>query len=183
MKLETALLLIPPLNVQYFAAPIRARFAPTSFPLVPAHITIMYPFVDLDRSRQAVRILHEHCRSIQPFDVTLDRYGHFPNAIYLEPEDPEPILQLYRSIYKVFPDYMAYGGAFGGDLHPHLTVAELAKEVDPATVPLPPIPALRFKADRIYFYAGITDTDCEGQIPFIPLSVIPLGDQHDPGSE
>jgi len=178
MKIETALLIIPPLDIQAFAAPLRERFAESTFPLVPAHLTLMYPFVEMMKVPDAKAILREHCSTIPPFEIVLDRYNHFPRALFLEPSDPDPIIHLYRCIAAGFPDCIAYGGEFGDDLHPHLTIAELAKDDDPGQLPLPAIPPLRFLVDRIYLYAGIAEDDRSGPIPFIPLSIIPLGDRH-----
>lgn len=178
MKIETALLIIPPLDVQAFAAPLRSRFAESTFPLVPAHLTLMYPFVGIDEAPDAEQILRGCCSAIPPFEVELDRYNHFPRVLFLEPSNPDPIIHLYQCIAAGFPDCIAYGGAFGDDLHPHLTIAELAQDEDPGRLSLPPIPRLRFVVDRIYLYAGIAEDDRGGPIPFIPLSIIPLGAGH-----
>lgn len=174
MKIETALLLIPPLDVQAYAAPLRARLDPQSFPLFPAHITLMYPFVPYQEHAQAERVLREHCLHIPPFDITLDHFDRFPSVLFIAPRDPEPIRKLYRCISSAFPGHVAYGGAFGDDLHPHLTLGGLDPELAQAEIDLPPIPPMTFTIDRLYFYAGIADAEREGPVPFIPLSVIPL---------
>jgi len=175
MKIETAILLIPPLEVQAFTAPLRERLNPASFPLFPAHITLMYPFIPYKDHRLADRTLREHCLHIPPFDVTLDHYDRFPSVLFIAPRDPKPIQNLYHCISKAFPDHIAYGGEYGDELHPHLTLAVLDPDTEPEHIELPPIPAMTFTVDRLYFYAGIAETDREGPVPFIPLSVFPLG--------
>jgi 2'-5' RNA ligase len=91
---------------------------------VPAHVTILYPFVpagDLDASvrRSLAGIAAEH----RPFDVRFDRVGRFPTAVYLAPDPPEPFNRLTEAIHSRFPDYPPYEGAFEVVI-PHLTVAE-----------------------------------------------------------
>jgi len=45
-------------------------------------------------------------------------------VIFMKPANPEPIKAIFRQIYDAFPLYPPYGGAFGNDLHPHVTVGE-----------------------------------------------------------
>jgi len=179
MKIETALLLIPPLEVQQFTAPLRARLAADMFPLFPAHITLMYPFVPYEEHDHAADILRRRCLDISPFEVTLDHYDRFPTVLFLAPRDPAPIQNLYSCISTAFPEHIAYGGKYGDELHPHLTLGEGAPASERVPISLPAVPELTFNVDRLFIYAGIAESDRKGPVPFIPISVIPLRGAHD----
>jgi 2'-5' RNA ligase len=91
---------------------------------VPAHVTILYPFMpaaDLDGSvRQSLaRVAAEH----HPFDARFSRVGRFPTVVYLAPDPPEPFNRLTEAIHSRFPDFPPYEGAFEVVI-PHLTIVE-----------------------------------------------------------
>jgi 2'-5' RNA ligase len=171
MAIETALLIVPSHDVQAFAAPLRERYAPLSFAQGPAHVTLFYPFVPPPDLPAAVERLARLCATVTPFEITLNRYGRFPKAIYLEPQEPAPILTLHRVLLEAFPEYPPYQGAFGTALVPHLTLAHDIE--DPADVRLPPAPSFTFFVDRLHLYAG----DPQLRAPWVPLAILPLGAQ------
>jgi 2'-5' RNA ligase len=171
MGLESALLIVPPRPVQSFAFPIREMHDAESFNRVPAHITLLYPFVPPDEVEEAEKTLTRICKKISPFEVTLDRYGQFENTIFLEPSQPEKILEMFAQISKAFPDYPAYEGEHGKGLHPHLTLARFDKPAQAKKIELPPEPKFTFEVKQIHIYLGAPDDDT----PFIPRAVIPLG--------
>jgi len=91
---------------------------------VPAHVTVLYPFVpagDLDASvrHSLAGIAAEH----RPFDVRFERVGRFPTVVYLAPDPPEPFNRLTEAIHSRFPDFPPYEGAFEVVI-PHLTIVE-----------------------------------------------------------
>lgn len=91
---------------------------------VPAHVTILYPFIapaDLD---PAVRhVLAGVAAEIEPFDVRFGGIGRFPGSVYAAPEPSVPFVSLTEAVAARFPDFPPYGGAFA-EIVPHLTVAE-----------------------------------------------------------
>lgn len=172
MQLETALLIIPPKPVQVFCFPIRERYDVESFKSnVPAHITLLYPFVPPEQVDTAIEELNHLCTGIPPFDVAIDHYGTFKGAIFLEPSDLEPIVQLHHQLSQAFPEYPVYGGEHGTELHPHLTLARFDDPRDADKIKLPPAPVFNFTVDKIHLYLGSVEHDT----PFIPRAVIPLG--------
>lgn len=172
MSLETALLIVPPRDVQVFSFPLREEYDDEAFNKnVPAHITLLYPFVPPEIVDETIEKLKIVCKDYPSFDVTLNRYGSFEGAIFLEPTDPEPVMNLYRHLTASFPEYPVYGGEHGSDLHPHLTLARLEHPDQADDVVLPPTPIFTFKVDKIHLYLGSTTED----IAFIPRAVIPLG--------
>jgi 2'-5' RNA ligase len=172
MQLETALLIVPPSKVQTFAYPLREAYDQDSFNRVPAHITLMYPFVPPDAVDEAVERLEPICASIPAFEITLDRYGSFENTLFLEPSNPEKILALHQTLASAFPEYPIYGGEHGDNLHPHLTLARFDNPQEAKSIDLPPAPSFTFMVKQIHLYLG----EPEGETPFIPRAVIPFGD-------
>ena len=172
MNLETALLIVPPKPVQVFSFPIRERYDIESFKSnVPAHITLLYPFVPPDQVETAVTTLNKLCTPFPPFEVILDKYGTFEGAIFLEPSDPAPIMELHRLLSSAFPDFPVYGGEYGTELHPHLTLARFDDPGEASSIDLPPVPSFNFSVDKIHLYLGSIEDDT----PFIPRAVIPIG--------
>jgi 2'-5' RNA ligase len=171
MIIQTALLIIPPPDVQAFAAPLRQKFASESNMQGPAHITLFFPFVSPKEVPTSIRLLNSLCSNVPPFKLSLNRYGHFETAHYLAPSDPEPVLSLHRLLRTAFPDCLPYEGQHGPDLIPHLTLTYNEDLTALKHVILPPTPSFTFLVDRLHLYIGPP----EGNIPWIPVSIIPLG--------
>lgn len=172
MTLETALLIVPPKEVQVFSFPIREAYDADALDQnLPAHITLLYPFVPPEEVESAAEKLRTILAEVAPFEVTLDRYGQFDDALFLEPADPEPILALHARLAGAFPDFPAYEGEHGAALHPHLTLARFDDPSQAEAIQLPTAPSFTFLVDKLHIYLG----SIEGEEPFIPRAVIPLG--------
>lgn len=163
MELESALLIIPPQPVQAFSYALREEYDPDSFARVPAHFTIFYPFVEAEQSDEAAEVLGPICSKHAPFDVILERYGLFEDAVFLEPSDPAPLTALYKSLSEAYPDYTRR------DYHPHLT---LGRAKDPSQIPVPDPPSFTFLVDSIRIYVGSPEDQVAA---YIPRLTIPLG--------
>ncbi|MGD2162735.1 MAG: 2'-5' RNA ligase family protein [Anaerolineales bacterium] len=171
-ELETALLILPPRKVQVFSYPLRDAYdSEAADSQLPAHITLLYPFVPPDKIEETIPRLEKLLKDCSPFELTLDRYGRFEGTIFLEPSDPEPVLELYEHLAREFPEYPIYGGEHGPDLHPHLTLARSDDPADLSAIELPPTPSFTFLVERLHLYLGSADSE----IPFVPRAVIPLG--------
>ena len=107
-------------------ARLRARWDRAAGVGVPAHVTVLYPFVspaDLDPGvRQAVADI---AAAHEPFSVRFARVGRFPTVVYLAPEPAAPFHRLTEAIHAGFPDRPPYDGAFD-EVVPHLTITESA---------------------------------------------------------
>lgn len=95
---------------------------------MPAHITLLYPFVPADRltrtDTDALRLLFaEHAK----VDFQLQAFGRFPGVLYLAPDRARPFVELTERIVACWPDCPPFGGAFA-EIIPHLTVAVDASE-------------------------------------------------------
>jgi 2'-5' RNA ligase len=173
MEYETALLIIPPPKVQTFAFSLRELYDTEWFNRVPAHITLLYPFVPSDQVDATAARLRTICADFPPFELTLDQYGSFEDALFLEPSNPGPILELYQHLAHTFPEYPIYEGEYADDFRPHMTLARFENPEDAETIELPPTPNFTFIVNRLHLYLGSP----EASEPYIPIAVIPLGNE------
>ncbi len=105
-------------------ARLRARDDRMASVGVPPHVTLLFPFVPVDRLGPAVRgELAEIATRVEPFEVRFARVDRFPGAVYLVPEPSAPFAGLTAAIVERFPDHPPYEGAFD-EVIPHLTLVE-----------------------------------------------------------
>lgn len=91
---------------------------------VPAHVTLLYPFMPVegldDEVRKKVgRIVVAESR----FTVTFSSIARFPNVVYLPPDPADPFRRMTAALAAEFPDYPPYQGAHEA-IVPHMTVAQ-----------------------------------------------------------
>ena len=106
---------------------IRRRHDPVAGVGIPAHVTILYPFVDPDELRGGVRrklaaIAARH----EPFRVRFEQVRLWPGVVYLAPEPADRFSRLIDDLVAAFPHHPPYGGAFD-EVIPHLTVSAAAE--------------------------------------------------------
>jgi 2'-5' RNA ligase len=171
MNLSTAVVIFAPHEVQAIAVPILRQYALDSLIRVPPHITLMFPFVPFEQLDSAAQTIKSISTDIRPFDVTLSSYDQFPGVIFMQPANPEPIKAVFKQIYDAFPLYPPYGGAFGNDLHPHVTVGEFKNEAEQRAVWLPDYAPITFRAERVHLIYGIH----REPFPWLTHSVIAFG--------
>lgn len=105
-------------------ANIRRRHDPVAAKGVPAHVTLLFPFVPVARLTPPIRsALASIAGSMAPFDVRFADVGRFPGLLYLVPEPADPFRALTASIASRFPDYPPYGAAHA-EVIPHLTLTD-----------------------------------------------------------
>ncbi len=172
IELSTAIVIIAPPRVQAFATPIRRLYSLEGMLRVPAHITVLFPFVPVDDLDSVCPKLRQIYADFAPFEVTLDGYGHFPTATYLKPADPEPIKALFRAVHAEFPEYPPYRGAHSvDDITPHMTVGEFKTEAERKAAQFPPFEPITFPVRRLSLIVGVEHEP----VPWITRDVIPLG--------
>ncbi|MEX2971799.1 2'-5' RNA ligase family protein [Streptomyces sp. C184] len=102
----------------------RERLDPGAREGVPAHVTVLFPFLREDCVDGAVhRALEEILAAHPAFPVRFESCGRFPGVLYLAPEPDGPFRQLTRAIADRWPQTPPFGGRFT-DVVPHLTVAQ-----------------------------------------------------------
>lgn len=104
-------------------APQRRRLDPNASLGVPAHVTVLYPFLPASALGPEVRgELARLFASFPKFSFTLDRTDWFgENVLWLGPRDPGPFSALTELVVAAFPDYPPFEGQHD-EVIPHLTV-------------------------------------------------------------
>lgn len=102
----------------------RARFDPAAVWGVPAHVTVLYPFVPpAELDEDVLRTLADAVHTVPRFRADWNATGWFDeDVLWLAPDPAEPFRALTKAVFRAFPDYPPYDGEFQ-DLMPHLTVA------------------------------------------------------------
>jgi 2'-5' RNA ligase len=102
---------------------LRERYDASSRLGVPAHITVLFPFMSPERIDDAIlRKIGMTLGQVPPFDFTLASVERFPATTYLAPEPAEPFVALTQILVREFPEFPPFGGEFPTVI-PHLTVA------------------------------------------------------------
>lgn len=102
---------------------LRDRFDPSARLGVPAHITVLVPFMAPERIDATVLShIRQALDAVPAFAFTLSEIGRFPATVYLAPEPAAPFVALTQSLFRRFPRYPPFGGKFD-TIIPHLTVA------------------------------------------------------------
>lgn len=101
----------------------RQRFDPPARRNVPAHVTVLYPFLEPARVDSSVLgELQAIALSIPAFDYRLRQTRRFPSSLYLAPEPGDSYAALTDAVHRAFPDYPPFEGKFDVVV-PHVTVA------------------------------------------------------------
>jgi 2'-5' RNA ligase len=92
---------------------------------VPAHVTVIYPFLPPDRlGPDELRRLRDAVRSVPRFDVSFAEVRWFADTVvWLAPHPAEGFRALIDAVWSAFPECPPYGGAFGTPV-PHLTIGD-----------------------------------------------------------
>ena len=142
---ESALIIDVP-EAQPLVDEWRAKYDSSAQHGVPAHITVLYPFMPTEVIDEQ---LHADLRALfaahPAFTFRLSHVARFPDAVaWLAPDPAEPFKALIEAIASQYPDYPPYEGIHE-EVIPHLTVAEggteLQDDVDAALTPALPIEA------------------------------------------
>jgi len=90
---------------------------------VPAHVTVLYPFMPPDRIGDGViTTLLPVVAAVAAFRCTFSHVRWFDDdAALLAPEPDAPFRALTMAVWDRFPDYPPYGGTYPDPI-PHLTI-------------------------------------------------------------
>jgi 2'-5' RNA ligase len=105
----------------------RARLSRIATLGVPAHVTVLFPFLTPSLIDDAVLDrVGDVSAEVSHFDYRFSTTGWFEDEVlYLAPDDPGPFAALTERLAAAFPDHPPYRGEID-DLVPHLTVGERA---------------------------------------------------------
>jgi len=153
---ESALVIAFP-TVDAVVASHRSRFDSGAIRGVPAHVTVLYPFMPPELLSTAVLDeLRDLLGEFPPFDTTFERVDWFDDGlVYLRPTPDVPFRQLTAAIAARWPDWPPYGGAHGVPT-PHLTIGDIGTRAEheraaEAIAPALPIDAL---SSTVHLYTG-----------------------------
>ena len=119
---ETALICRVPESERYIGR-YRERFDPPARRNVPAHVTILYPFMPPQEvDAQVLDRLAVIARGVRGFRYRLAEIRRFPASLYLAPQPDDSFAALTAAVYRDFPDYPPFAGKFT-TVVPHVTVA------------------------------------------------------------
>lgn len=89
---------------------------------VPAHVTILFPFLDASDVDDAA--IADLISRFPAFDFELDRVERFPDGTtWLRPAPSLPFIDLTAAVWQRWPERAPYEGAFD-EVIPHLTISE-----------------------------------------------------------
>lgn len=90
---------------------------------VPAHITVLAPFMSPERITEAVlQQAQAALNAASSFSFRLSQVARFPATTYLVPEPAQPFIALTQCLVHSFPEYPPFRGEHDCII-PHLTVA------------------------------------------------------------
>ncbi|MEU0547048.1 2'-5' RNA ligase family protein [Micromonospora sp. NPDC005979] len=92
---------------------------------VPAHVTVLYPFLAPQQiDEQVLTVLSETIAGIPRFDVALTHVGWFGDTVvWLAPQPDRPFVNLTTAVWQRFPGTAPYGGEHT-NVVPHLTFGQ-----------------------------------------------------------
>jgi 2'-5' RNA ligase len=100
---------------------------------LPAHLTMLYPFVAPERLRPDVRrALAAVAGRNNPFDYRLVGAARWPDTVYAAVDPAEPFVRLQRELEAAFPAFPIYGQDADFEFVPHVTIGEGAAIDEPA---------------------------------------------------
>jgi 2'-5' RNA ligase len=120
---STALVVLVP-EAEPVVSDVRARHDPSVRLGVPAHVTLLFPFMSPKSVSTSVQ---ESLRSLfagfESFSVCFAEACRWPQEAYLAPQPNAAFIALTRGIATAFPEYPPYEGRHA-EIIPHLTVAQ-----------------------------------------------------------
>jgi 2'-5' RNA ligase len=123
-------IVIPVERAEPLVGPLRMLHDTFAARGVPAHITLLAPFMPPPSVLDATDELTRFFAEVEPFDFLLTSVRRFPRSAYLHPHPPDPFIELVQELAKRWPAYPPFAGAFT-TIIPHLTIAH---QVDDAVI-------------------------------------------------
>ena len=104
----------------------RARHDTSAREGMPAHVTIIWPFMHPDDLSDEILTRFETIMAqAEPIAFSLADIAQFNRqALFLRPQPDASIVALIKAVVEAFPDYPPYRGVYGPSVTPHLTVAQ-----------------------------------------------------------
>lgn len=118
--MDLTAVIVPVPAAEPLVGALRAELDPAARWGVPAHVTVLFPFAAIDDAVLAA--LGEVVATVPAFTATFAEIGWFgEDVVWLAPRPLAPFVALTGAVQERFR-LTAYGGKYGGDPVPHLTV-------------------------------------------------------------
>jgi len=123
---RTAVILPVP-AAEHVVGPHRATLDASAAAGVPAHLTVLHPFVDVAAVDESVLArVAEVVAATPAFTCRFTRCSWFDDdVLWLDPEPAAPVLELVQALWAAFPDHPPYAGAHD-EVVAHVTIGETA---------------------------------------------------------
>jgi hypothetical protein len=129
---SSALVVLVP-EAEHLVASLRGRHDPAAALGVPAHVTVLFPFVSPVDDETVGRVA-EIARRHAPFTASFVAIERFVGeVVWLRPEPSQPFSALTAAVVAEFPDWPPYAGTIAEPI-PHLTVADGVDEATAAAL-------------------------------------------------
>jgi len=117
--------LVPVPEAERVVSGHRARLDGAAARGVPAHVTVLYPFVPPSEiTAGTLTALAGAVASVGPFECEFGVTAWFgQDVMWLAPRPDAPFRALTRAVCAAFPGYLPYGGGYDNVI-PHLTVGD-----------------------------------------------------------
>jgi hypothetical protein len=169
---ESALIVAVP-EAEPAVAALRAAYDPAASWGVPAHVTVLYPFLPPDRIDAGVHAaLRETVAAVAAFDLVFERTRRFGDQVlWLAPEPDAPLRALTAAVWARFPQTPPYGGQFA-DVIPHLTVTDgqPPEVMDAAADRVRPWLPIAARVGAVRLMVGCPEPDAWQTVAEFPLS-------------
>lgn len=139
MQPTQSALIVPVPGAEPVVGRYRATLDASASRGVPAHVTVLFPFLPPTGLDEAVlATVRRVVATVDAFDLTLGHVDWFDErVVWLAPRPDEPFRTLITRLWHAFPQCPPYGGAHT-EVVPHLTVGHDA-----------PVPVLRAAAAAV----------------------------------
>ena len=175
METESAVLIQVP-EAERVVSRHRGRLDPAAALGVPAHVTVLYPFVAPSAITAAtLAVLAEAVASVSAFDCQFPVTAWFGQEVmWLAPRPEQPFRDLTHTVAAAFPGFPPYGGAHD-DVVPHLTVGDRpggAADLRAAEAELLPALPICVHVSQVWLMIGATAPDSWRAVAELPLRQI-----------
>lgn len=169
---QSALVVLVP-AVEPLVAPWRARLDPSARRGLPAHVTILYPFVAPGALTDATLArLGRLFAEVPAFTLRLTGIGWFgDDIVYCTPEPVATLRLLTRRVVAAWPEYPPFGGAYA-EVVPHVTIGngappeELHAAAEDVGVRLP----VEERVERVHLMVSTETADSWSVVRAFPLA-------------
>ena len=122
---EKSAIVIPFLEVDDVVGAWRRLLDPAQVRGIPAHVTVLFPFVHpIGLSSEVLNVLEDFFLKAFTFNVAFDSTAWFEDrVVYLEPNPGQQFRTMTTQLLRAFPSCIPYGGTFADPI-PHLTLGD-----------------------------------------------------------